>query len=1044
MAQKLTPQMKRLRAARDDARAKAPKRAVRICSTGCRALGALNVHAVFERELAAAGLTDEVALVRTGCQGLCAGAPVIGIDPEDIVYLGAGADDVAEIVKTTLVGGKVINRLCYQGEKGPVAKRGEIPFFAGQTQKVLARCGRIDPRSLGQALAAGAYEAFEKVLTGGTPEKVIEEVTASGLRGRGGAGFPTGRKWAFTRAAAGEVKYLVCNADEGDPGAFMDRAVLEGDPHAVIEGMLIAAHAVGARKGYVYVRAEYPIAIEHARRALEEARALSLLGENILGKGLDFEIEIKPGAGAFVCGEETALLASIEGRRGTPRPRPPFPAQKGLWDAPTCINNVETYANVPVILREDAKAFAALGTETSKGTKIFALAGRVRNTGLVEVPMGVTLREIVEGIGGGVPAGRAFKAAQMGGPSGGCVPARFLDLPIDYESVKEVGAIMGSGGLIILDETTCMVDIARYFMDFCAKESCGKCPPCRIGTSRMLEILERIARGEGEPEDLDRLETLAVQVKKNALCGLGQTAPNPVLSTLRYFREEYMEHIVLGKCRAAVCAELVESPCSHACPAGVDVPDYVALAAEGRAAEALSVIQMRNPFASVCGRVCDHPCETHCRRTDLDEPVGIRDIKRYVTDAVAAPWRPPEPWGERETPHRVAVVGAGPAGLACAYFLRAFGHKVTVFEALPKPGGMLLVGIPEYRLPVRRLKRDIEFILSTGVELRLKTPVRSPDDLLGDGFEAVFLAVGAHGSAPLRGVDPATPGVLDGVRFLRDRRLGRKPGKLGRTVIVGGGNVAVDAARVARRLGAKVTIVYRRTRAEMPAYAEEIEAAEVEGVRFEFLTQPVGTVAGKKKGVTAIRCVRMKLGEADAGGRRRPVPIEGSDLEIPCDTVISAVGQVVPAGDRWDLAMTGGGMYRVDPVTLATSRERVYAGGDCVRGASSVVQAIGDGQRAACAIDRALGGAGVLPAQLDLSRKRFASESEAVPPRPRPRLVAAAARTHSFREVVATLSATQARGEARRCLRCDLEREEERAALARGKATLPPEEGESA
>ncbi len=574
---KLTPEIEKLREARRAARRRRPARAVRICTTGCRALGALEVHAAFERELAAAGLTDKVALLKTGCQGICAGAPVIGVDPEGILYLGAKPEDVPEIVRTTLVGGAVVERLCFQGRQGPIPKRVDIPFFAVQKPLVLARCGRIDPTSIESALADGSYEMLERALTGMEPEAVIAEITASGLRGRGGAGFPTGRKWSATRAAPGELKYLICNADEGDPGAFMDRAVVEGDPHAVLEGLLIAAHAIGARQGYVYVRAEYPIAIEHLKLAIAQAREHGLLGDNILGTGMAFDVKIKAGAGAFVCGEETALLASIEGKRGQPRTRPPFPAQSGLWGKPTCINNVETLANIAPILRMGGAVYAGLGTPTSKGTKIFALAGKVKYTGLVEVPIGITMNQLVNDIGGGVPAGSAFKAAQMGGPSGGCVPARYLDMPIDYETVKEVGAIMGSGGLIILDGATCMVDLARYFMDFCAKESCGKCPPCRIGTTRMLEILTRICAGEGKPEDIARLEELGGQVKKNSLCGLGQTAPNPVLTTIRHFRSEYEAHVNERRCPAAVCRRLIGfkilpekciccGRCAKACP----------------------------------------------------------------------------------------------------------------------------------------------------------------------------------------------------------------------------------------------------------------------------------------------------------------------------------------------------------------------------------------------------------------------------------------------------------------------------------------------
>jgi len=1002
------------------------RKTITICGgTGCTAFGAPAVQEAFQREIARRGAAGEVPVKVTGCHGFCEKGPVVVILPSKVFYPSVQVEDVPEIVEKTVLRGEIVERLLYVDPitQRKVAHDHEVPFYARQQRFVFRLNGVLDPTSLEDYVAHGGYVSAAKVLSDLTPSQVVEEITGSGLRGRGGAGFPTGRKWALARAEKGEPKYLVCNADEGDPGAFMDRSLLEGTPHAILEGMIVAAYAIGASQGIIYVRAEYPLAVRNAKIAIGQAQAAGLLGDRILGTGFSFDIIVREGAGAFVCGEETALLASLEGRRGAPRPRPPFPVQSGYLGKPTVINNVETLANVPLIIEKGVGWYRGFGTEGSKGTKIFALAGKVNNTGLVEVPMGATLRQIVHQIGGGVLKGRAFKAAQMGGPSGGCVPAQYLDLPIDYESVKEVGAIMGSGGLIILDETTCMVDIARYFMDFCAKESCGKCPPCRIGTKRMLEILERICAGQGQPEDVDRLEILANQVKKNALCGLGQTAPNPVLSTLRHFREEYLEHITLKHCRASACPALVEAPCLHACPAGVDVPDYLTLAAQERYAEALAVVQMRNPFASVCGRVCDRKCERYCRRTDLDEPLGIRDIKRYVTDAVAAPWRPPEPWSQRQTPHRVAVVGAGPAGLSCAYFLRFFGHQVTVFEELPQPGGMVLVGIPEYRLPAERLQRDIDFILSTGVELKLNSRVKSLEELFAAGYEAVFLGVGAHQGQPLEGIDPRTPGVLDGVRFLRDRRFGKAPERLGRTAVVGGGNVAVDAARVARRLGGQVTIVYRRTRAEMPAYLEEIEEAEQEGIRFEFLVQPVGLAAGSKGAPSALKCVRMKLGLADASGRRRPVPVPGSDFEIPCDTVISAVGQVVSTENAWNLELTKSGTYRIDPVTLATSRERVFAGGDCARGPASVVQGIGDGQRAAAAIDRLLGGSGELPDQLKLSRQRFAVEGEAAAARPRPPLAALAERTASFAEVLGTLGAAEANQEARRCLRCDLERE---------------------
>ena len=520
-----------------------------ICMTGCRALGAEEVYGEFKKQLKKQKLKDKVDIIETGCQGLCARAPVITINPPGvffhrrIFYGRVTVDIVPEIISSTIVNGQVINKLCYidAGKRIPYLK--DIPFYSKQKKMVLRNCGVIDPNNVEQYIARKGYEGLARALFNLKPEDIINEVKNSGLRGRGGAGFPTGIKWEFCRKAKGDIKYLICNADEGDPGAFMDRAVLEGDPHAIIEGMLIAARAIGSEKGFIYVRAEYPIAVNHLKNAIAQARKLNLLGNNILGSGFNFDLEIKMGAGAFVCGEETALIASIEGKRGMPRPRPPFPANSGLWNKPTNINNVETLANIPVLLSEGSDWYKQLGTKSSKGTKIFALAGKVKNTGLVEVPMGTTLREIIFDIGGGIPGRREFKAAQMGGPSGGCVPAEHLDLPIDYETVKEVGAIMGSGGLIVMDSDTSMVDIARYFMDFVQDESCGKCVPCRVGTKRMLEVLTKIAKGNGYKSDIEDLKEMAYVTKTASLCGLGQTAPNPVLSTIRYFMNEYEELI---------------------------------------------------------------------------------------------------------------------------------------------------------------------------------------------------------------------------------------------------------------------------------------------------------------------------------------------------------------------------------------------------------------------------------------------------------------------------------------------------------------------
>ncbi|MBM3472456.1 MAG: NADH-quinone oxidoreductase subunit NuoF [Armatimonadetes bacterium] len=549
----------RLRGTAQEARRRYRKR-VTICNgTGCRACGGLDVTAAFRSELARKGLTDVVQVMPTGCQGYCQRGPIVVVDPPGVFYQRVTAEDVPTVVASTLEADEVVEKLLYTdpltGEHVPLEK--DIRFYAGQQRIVFALNGEIEPSSIDDYIGMGGYEALAKALEDMSPEQIIQEVTDAGLRGRGGAGFPTGVKWRFVREAATFPKYVICNGDEGDPGAFMDRSLLEATPHSVLEGMLIAGYAMGASEAYIYVRAEYPLAIEHVGKALADASTLGLLGEDILGTGLSFHVHIKEGAGAFVCGEETALITSIEGRRGTPRPRPPFPAQSGLFGKPTNINNVETFANVPPIILNGAAWYAGMGTEKSKGTKIFSLTGKVQNNGLVEVPMGTTLRQVIFEIGGGMHEGRDFKAAQMGGPSGGCVPAKHLDLPIDYESLQSIGAIMGSGGLVVMDDRTCMVDVARFFLAFTMSESCGKCVPCRIGTKQMHDTLDGFTRGEGSVDDLTQLEALAQNVKRGSLCGLGQTAPNPVLSTIMHFREEYEAHIVEKRCPAGVCKALL-------------------------------------------------------------------------------------------------------------------------------------------------------------------------------------------------------------------------------------------------------------------------------------------------------------------------------------------------------------------------------------------------------------------------------------------------------------------------------------------------------
>lgn len=553
-----------------------------VCGgTGCTSSGSERIVTAFDKQLAAAGLDKEVKVIKTGCFGLCALGPIVVVYPEGAFYSQVKTEDVAEIVEEHLLKGRIVTRLLYSEtvDEDTIKSLNETDFYKKQVRVALRNCGVIDPEDINEYIAYDGYMALGKCLTEMTPEEVVQCIIDSGLRGRGGGGFPTGRKWSFAAAQPKGIKYVCCNADEGDPGAFMDRSVLEGDPHVLIEAMTIAGYAIGAQQGYVYVRAEYPIAVHRLQIAINQARELGLLGQNIFGTDFSFDLDIRLGAGAFVCGEETALMTSIEGKRGEPRPRPPFPAVKGLFGKPTVLNNVETYANIPRIILLGSDWFSAMGTEKSKGTKVFALGGKICNTGLVEVPMGTTLREIVEEIGGGIPNGKKFKAAQTGGPSGGCIPAQHMDIPVDYDNLISIGSMMGSGGLIVMDEDTCMVDIAKFFLDFTVDESCGKCTPCRIGTKRMLEILERITEGKAVPEDLDKLEELCYHIKENALCGLGQTAPNPVLSTLHFFRDEYMSHILDKKCPAGVCKALLNiqiipekckgcTICAKACPTG--------------------------------------------------------------------------------------------------------------------------------------------------------------------------------------------------------------------------------------------------------------------------------------------------------------------------------------------------------------------------------------------------------------------------------------------------------------------------------------------
>ena len=1010
-----------------------------ICAgTGGQASGSNDILRIIKRHILEKNLHDLISLRITGCQGFCELDPFILVEPGKNLYPKISMDDVPRIIDAA-VEGKVVEELLFReaGDAACFHHQDDIPFFKRQTRTILGKNHAIDPIRIMDYIEQGGYEAVEKVLLSLDPAWIIEEVKRSGLRGRGGAGFPTGRKWELAhRARRGPSgKFIVCNADEGDPGAYMDRSLLEGNPHAIIEGMLIGGFAIGAEKGIVYVRTEYPLAIKHTIIAIRQARDLGLLGKNILGTGINFDIDIFRGAGAFVCGEETALIKSIEGRTGEPRQKPPYPIEKGLWGNPTCINNVETLANVPVIISRGADEYGKVGVPGNTGTKIFSLVGKIKHTGLVEVPMGATFREIVYEIGGGQPGKAKIKAVQTGGPSGGCIPAEKFDLTIDYDSLAKAGSIMGSGGLIVMDEDTCMVDVAKYYMAFLMDESCGKCFTCRKGTQRMYEILDDITKGRGTFEKLDLLEELARTVKDTTMCGLGQTASNPVLSTLRYYRHEYVDHIRHKRCAAGVCKELIGAPCQSACPLGTEAWRYVALIEKGRFDEAYEVIRAANPLPSVCARVCSHPCERRCRSgAGGGQPIAIRALKRFITDNVdPSRFKPVRTAASGEPMPRVAVVGAGPAGLTAATTLSLLGYRVVVFEKEAYPGGMLLSCIPAYRLPRDVLKREIDALLDDSVELRCNAALGSSltvEGLLREGFKAVFIATGAHKSRKLAIEGEDARGVLQAMAFLKAFNLSGEKLAKGRVGVVGGGNSAVDAARVAlRQEGVEsVTLLYRRTREEMPAFEEEIEAALEEGVRLVTLVSPVRVQVSDGK-VTGLVCLKNELGAFDASGRRAPVPVPGTEHTIPLDTLIAAIGEQPDAAAWASAGLTAGrgGALGADAETLATSCPGVFAGGDVVTGPGTVVEAMAAGKRAARKIDRYLrglaldeDGTAVLPTH-HIPAALCVEAEEAPGVRAVQTALAPETRKASLAEVEMTLTKEEAMREAGRCLRCDLE-----------------------
>jgi NADH-quinone oxidoreductase subunit F len=1007
--------------------------------------GAKEVFEAFQHAIKARRV--DIRINKVGCFGFCAeevlvncyvpGQPLVilhRVTPKDVEGILDGISRGMLPLKKALC--KIerwdffTSKTDYGTGLGKVPSWQEIPFFKGQKKIVLRESGLIDPEDIEEYFAVGGYSSLMKAITQMTPDSVLEEVKKAKLRGRGGAGFPTAVKWEMMKNVKTDVKYIICNADEGDPGAYMNRNEIESDPHALIEGMILGAYVMGASEGVMYVRAEYPLAVERFKKAVADARERGILGKNIFGSNFSFDLTYVEGAGAFVCGEETALIASIEGKAGRPIPRPPYPAQKGLWGKPTNINNVETWINVPVIVTIGGDEFAKFGTPSCTGTKVFSLVGKVKNTGLVELPLGTPLATIVYQMGEGTGSKKKIRAVQTGGPSGGCIPVEHFNTPVDYESLTKLGTIMGSGGMVVMDQDNCMVDVARYFVEVTYAESCGKCVPCREGLAQALALLNKITHGEATMEDLDTLERLAYVIRDAALCGLGQTASNPVLTTLRYFRDEYEKHIVQKRCKAGVCENLFVALCENSCPLHMNIPGYLQLLKEQRIEEAFELTLRDNPLPGTVGRICYFHCMMRCRRDMVDDPVSQGEIHRYLADTMYKMGKEKGIYQQlvREklspTGKKVAIVGAGPAGLTAAYYLVRLGHSVTVYDSHPKAGGVLQFGIPAYRLPKDVLNKELELFKKLGVKFAFNTRIGENVSFKGlqKQNDAVFIAVGAQKDVEIDIPGRNLKGVMQGYEFLEEFALGKKIPIGKKVVVVGAGNVAIDAARSCLRLGAEVSIVYRRDRDEMPANEHEIKDAMDESINFMFMSAPHRIISDLKGKVTGLEVRLMKFDGLDNSGRKKPIETNETMI-MECNTIILAIGEKVDfePGKELGLELRKNGAIRANLPHYQTNVAKVWAGGDAITGPATVSEAMGSARTAAEAIDFYL----MKERRFHRLFRDFKYRDEVVmepeiQKRVDPKKLAVKERIASFQEVLAGYSGEQALQEAERCLRCDV------------------------